>query len=78
MSDSDQSVGGEARFRIAIRTSKSATQQAMKRVTEAGYIKIKKKDQLRIADPINNQLMVFLNYMAPVVQVLLFACSYPL
>jgi hypothetical protein len=52
------------------------------RATEAdgsdadGYIK--NKDQLRIADPMNNQLMVFLNYMAPVVQVFLLTCSYPL
>ena len=39
-----------------------------------GYIK---KDQLRVADPTNNQLMVFLNYMAPVVRVFLLACAYP-
>jgi hypothetical protein len=38
----------------------------------------KNKDQLRIADPMNNQLMVFLNYMAPVVQVFLLTCAYPL
>jgi hypothetical protein len=41
-----------------------------------GYIK--KKDQLRIADPINNQLMVLLNYVTPVVQVFLLTCAYPL
>jgi len=42
----------------------------------AGYIK--NKDQPRIADPMNNQLMVFLNYMTPIVQVFLLTRAYPL
>jgi hypothetical protein len=47
-------------------------------IEEALSLGPKKKDQLRIADPINNQLMVFLNYVTPVVQVFLLTCAYPL